>query len=106
MVARVDPASRRRDAHARRVHDRVGTGAALYVGTRVFVWFASHWAPFRREVVQKYGEAAEVKLARFFVLSLALMAPAEELLWRGLFQGRLADAMPEGGAAAPPGSCM
>ena len=31
---------------------------ALYVGTRVFVWAASRWAPFRRDVLEKYGQAA------------------------------------------------
>lgn len=71
----------------------VASGLVLYVGTRGFVWLASRWTPFRRDVVQKYGEAAEVSLARSLVLSLALMVPAEELFWRGLFQGRLADAM-------------
>ncbi|MGZ8629565.1 MAG: CPBP family glutamic-type intramembrane protease [Actinomycetota bacterium] len=75
-------------------------GGALYLGTRVFVWVASHWAPFRRDVLQKYGEAGEVTLARSLVLSLAVMVPAEELFWRGLFQGRLATTMTVGAAAA------
>ena len=66
-----------------------GTGLALYLGTRVFVWIASRWAPFRRDVLEQYGQAGEVTLARSLVLSLAIMVPAEELFWRGLFQGRL-----------------
>ena len=49
---------------------------------------------------QKYAEAAEVPLARALVLSLLVMVPAEELFWRGLFQGRLAVAMAGAAAAA------
>lgn len=67
----------------------IGAGLALYLGTRVFVWIASRWAPFRRDVLDQYGQAGEVTLARSLVLSLAIMVPAEELFWRGLFQGRL-----------------
>ena len=77
-----------------------GTGLALYLGTRVFVWIASRWAPFRRDVLDQYGRAGEVTLARSLVLSLAIMVPAEELFWRGLFQGRLAQATTAAAAAA------
>ena len=78
----------------------VTAGLALYLGTRVFVWLASRWAPFRRDVLQKYGEAGEVTLARSLGLSLVVMVPAEELFWRGLFQGRLATAVTAAAAAA------
>jgi membrane protease YdiL (CAAX protease family) len=79
----------------------IGTaaGLALYLGTRVFVWLASRWTAFRRDVEQKYGEAAEITLARSLVLSLAVMVPAEELFWRGLFQARLSDEMAAPAAA-------
>ncbi len=77
----------------------LAAGLVLYLGTRGFVWVASHWAHFRRDVVQKYGEAGEVSLAISLVLSLAVMVPSEELFWRGLFQGRLESSM-GGGAAA------
>ena len=70
----------------------LGVGLALYVGTRVFVWLAARWSPFRRDVLEKYGQAGQVTLGRSLVLSLAIMVPAEELFWRGLVQGRLADA--------------
>jgi len=65
------------------------SGLALYLGTRVFVWLADRWPPFRRHVVEKYREAAEVSLRESLLLSLLVMVPAEELFWRGLFQGRL-----------------
>ena len=35
----------------------LGVGLALYVGTRVFVWLAARWSPFRRDVLEKYGQA-------------------------------------------------
>lgn len=77
----------------------LGAGLALYLGTRVFVWLAARWRPFRRDVLEKYGQAGEVTLRRSLVLSLAIMVPAEELFWRGLFQGRLDDAVAPAAAA-------
>ena len=47
------------------------------------------WEPFRTDVVEKYREAAAVTLPVSLALSLLIMVPAEELFWRGLFQGRL-----------------
>ena len=69
----------------------VGTasGLALYVATRAFVAVAGRWEPFRRDVVGKYREAAEVPLRESLALSLLIMVPAEEFFWRGLFQARL-----------------
>ena len=71
----------------------IASGAALFIATRVFVAVASGWEPFRRDVAEKYREAAEVSLARSLVLSLLIMVPAEELFWRGLFQGRASATM-------------
>ena len=67
----------------------LGSGLTLYLGTLAFVWVAAHWTPFRRDVLEKYGQAGEVTLATTLVLSLAIMVPAEEVFWRGLFQARL-----------------
>jgi membrane protease YdiL (CAAX protease family) len=76
----------------------LASGLALYAATRAFVWAASHWAPFRRAVVAEYEEAATVSVGTSLVLSLVVMVPAEELFWRGLFQGHLTEA--NGAAAA------
>lgn len=77
-----------------------GAGLSLYLATRAFVWTASsHWIPFRRDVLEKYGQAGEVTLATTLVLSLAIMVPAEELFWRGLWHARLDDTMVSGVAA-------
>lgn len=70
-----------------------GAGLTLYLATRVFVWGASRWMPFRRDVLEKYGQAGEVSLVTTLVLSLAIMAPAEELFWRGLWHASLEEAM-------------
>lgn len=71
----------------------LGAGLALYLATRVFVWMAAHWTPFRRDVLVKYGQAGSVSLATTLALSVAIMVPAEELFWRGLWQARLDDSM-------------
>jgi membrane protease YdiL (CAAX protease family) len=65
------------------------SGLVLYLGTRLFVWIADRWPPFRRHVVEKYREAAEVPLRESLLLSLLVMVPAEELFWRSLFQAHL-----------------
>lgn len=67
----------------------LASGLLLYIGTRVFVVIADRWESFRRHVVEKYQEAAEVPLKEALALSLLIMVPAEELFWRGLFQARL-----------------
>ena len=72
----------------------LASGLILYVGTRVFVVVADRWEPFRRHVVEKYQEAAEVSLKEALALSLLIMVPAEELFWRGLFQARLDQSLP------------
>jgi len=67
----------------------VGSGLALYLGTLAFVAVAVHVPRFRSSVASIYGEAGEVSLATSVALSLAVMVPAEELFWRGLFQAHL-----------------
>ncbi|MEO8476151.1 MAG: CPBP family glutamic-type intramembrane protease [Actinomycetota bacterium] len=86
-------------APARALAVGVSCGLGLYLGTRVFVWLASRWSPFRRDVVEKYREAGSVALATSMVLSLVVMVPSEELFWRGLVQGELAAAATAGVAA-------
>jgi uncharacterized protein len=85
----------RRPAAATRVGDGVAlvigtaSGLALYIATRLFVAVAGRWEPFRRDVVERYRDAAEVPLRESLALSLLIMVPAEELFWRGLVQARL-----------------
>lgn len=77
----------------------LGSGLVLYLATRVFVWVASRWGPFRRSMLQTYGQAGGVTLGTTLVLSLVIMVPAEELFWRGLVQARLASAFAPAAAA-------
>ena len=76
-----------------------GSGLILYGGTRAFVWVATWWEPFRLDVVRQYGRAATVSPAQALVRSVVIMVPAEELFWRGLFQGHLAAAWGPAAAA-------
>jgi membrane protease YdiL (CAAX protease family) len=77
----------------------LGSGLVLYLGTLAFVVVASRTSTFGRAVASIYDEAAEVTLAASLVLSLAIMVPAEELFWRGLFQAHLDGSWPAAGAA-------
>jgi uncharacterized protein len=78
----------------------LGSGLVLYLGTLAFVALAVRLPRFRSSVASIYGEAAEVSVATAVVLSLAVMVPAEELFWRGLFQAHLdATWSPAAGAA-------
>jgi membrane protease YdiL (CAAX protease family) len=61
-----------------------GSGVALYLATLVFVLVAARWEPFRADVVDAYGRAAAISLRAQLVRALGVMAPAEEVFWRGL----------------------
>jgi len=76
----------------------LGVGAAsgvlLYGGARAFVAVVSRVKVFGRHVGDAYRQAAEVSPALSLGLSLAVLVPAEELFWRGLFQARLDQSLP------------
>jgi hypothetical protein len=69
-----------------------GTGLVLYVATLAFVAVARRWPPFERHVDQIYDQRKGLSLPAALLLAAAVVAPGEELFWRGLFQGRLAGA--------------
>ncbi len=68
-----------------------GTGAAFYVATAVFVVMARRVPFFDAHVVELYAEQHQVSLPAALVVAALLSAPGEELFWRGLFQGHLAE---------------
>ena len=70
----------------------LGTGLALYGATFAFVVVVARWVRFDRHVAEIYGQAGGRSLLVTLVLAAGLVAPGEEVFWRGLFQGRLADA--------------
>ena len=69
-----------------------GAGLVLYLATLAFVAVVRRWPPFERHVDQIYDQRRGLSLPAALVLAAAVVAPGEELFWRGLFQGRLAGA--------------
>jgi len=70
-----------------------GAGVALYLATRLFVAAIRPWPACQRHSVQMYARQAGLPLALAVVLAAAVMAPGEELFWRGLFQVKLGDVL-------------
>ncbi len=69
-----------------------GAGLVLYAATLAFVAVVGRWPPFERHVDQIYDQRRGLSLPAALLLAAAVVAPGEELFWRGLFQGRLAGA--------------
>ena len=69
-----------------------GAGLVLYAGTLAFLAVVGRWPPFERHVAQIYDQRRGLSLPAALLLAAAVVAPGEELFWRGLFQGRLAGA--------------
>src|SRR5207247_9736626 len=67
----------------------VSAGVGLYLATRLFVAAVRPWRTFQRHSVQTYARQAGLPLAAAIVLATAVMAPGEELFWRGLFPAKL-----------------
>jgi membrane protease YdiL (CAAX protease family) len=78
----------------------LGAGAALYVATAAFMAVVGRWPPLQRATTEVYGRRAGMSAPSVIALSAGVVAPAEEIFWRGLVQGVLAAATsPIGGAA-------
>jgi membrane protease YdiL (CAAX protease family) len=69
----------------------VGSGVLLYAGTATFVLAVRRWSVFERHVAEIYDQRRGLALRVALALA-ALTAVGEELFWRGLFQGELAEA--------------
>lgn len=72
-------------------------GLALYAATAVFVRAARRIAVFERGMRDVYDQRHGLSLPAALVLAAVVVAPCEEIFWRGLFQTRLSVAA---GAAA------
>jgi membrane protease YdiL (CAAX protease family) len=70
----------------------LGTGVALYLATVAFVVIVRRWPVFDRHVAEVYDQRRGLSLGLALFLASVLTASGEELFWRGLFQGRLAQA--------------
>jgi membrane protease YdiL (CAAX protease family) len=77
----------------------LGAGAALYLATAAFMAVAGRWPPLRRGAAEVYGRRSRMSTSSVVVLAAGVVAPAEEVFWRGLVQGALtASTSPLGGA--------
>jgi membrane protease YdiL (CAAX protease family) len=70
----------------------VGAGVALYLATAAFMAFAGGWAPLREGTEEVYGRREGMSTPGVVGLAAGVVAPAEEVFWRGLVQGVLAAA--------------
>lgn len=78
----------------------VGAGVILYLATAAFVLIVRRWPVFDRHVAQIYDQRKGLALPVAMVLAALVVAPGEELFWRGLVQGRFAQAIGWPGATA------
>lgn len=69
-----------------------GVGVLLYLATAVFVLVVRRWSYFDRHVEEIYDQRKDLPLSWALVIAALVVAPGEELFWRGLFQSRLAAA--------------
>lgn len=77
-------------------------GVSLYLATIGFVLVVRRWSVFQRHVAAVYDQRRGFSLGAALILSGLVVAPFEEVFWRGLFQTRLAQALdwPAGAALA------
>lgn len=69
----------------------LGSGLALFAATRAFIRVVRGWGAFRRQAEDVYGRRGRLSLPVALAVSLGLIVTGEELFWRGLVQGRLAE---------------
>jgi membrane protease YdiL (CAAX protease family) len=77
----------------------VGVGFLMWAATRVFVWIASRWPPFARHTADLYDQQGGMSLGLAVTIAAVIVAPGEELFWRGLFQSELSAEMSRTSAA-------
>jgi membrane protease YdiL (CAAX protease family) len=72
----------------------VGAGVLLYAATAAFLAVAIWWPPLARHTQAVYDQRRGLSLGQALVISLLVVAPGEELLWRGVVLGVLMRALP------------
>ena len=70
----------------------IAVGVLLYLATAAFVLVVRLWPRFDRHVEEIYDQRKGLSLPVALVVAALVVAPGEELFWRGLFQWRLAGA--------------
>jgi membrane protease YdiL (CAAX protease family) len=72
----------------------VGAGVLLYAATAAFLAVAIWWPPLARHTQAVYDQRRGLSLGQALAISLLVVAPGEELLWRGVVLGVLMRALP------------
>lgn len=78
----------------------LGAGLALYGATVAFVVVVRRWPVFERHVAEVYDQRKGLSLPLALLLAAGVVAPSEEVFWRGLFQGRAGQAFGSGAGFA------
>lgn len=78
----------------------VGAGVALYVATAAFMFVASRWPALARQTDTLYDQRRGVPLAAALAIAVLVVAPGEEIFWRGLVQPLLEGPLGALGAAS------
>jgi membrane protease YdiL (CAAX protease family) len=71
----------------------MGAGLLLYVATVGFMSVAGRWPPLARHTESLYGERRSISFLGALSVSVLLVVPGEELLWRGVVMAFLENAV-------------
>jgi membrane protease YdiL (CAAX protease family) len=69
----------------------LAAGVLFYLATVAFVLVVRRWSVFDRHVAEIYDQRKGFPVLPALILASAVTAPGEELFWRGLFPGVLAE---------------
>lgn len=78
----------------------IGAGVVLFAATAAFMFVTRRWSVLRRHTGEVYAWREGLPLWAAIALAALVVAPGEELLWRGLIQGRLTEHLGDAGGAA------
>ena len=67
----------------------LGAGLALYAATAGFMAVAGRWPPLANHTTSLYRERRSISLLGALAVSVLLVVPGEELLWRGVVMASL-----------------
>jgi hypothetical protein len=65
----------------------VAAGAALYLATAAFMATAGRWPPLARHTSALYDQRGGMPLWAALAIGVLVVAPGEEIVWRGAVQG-------------------
>ncbi|MGH2724119.1 MAG: CPBP family intramembrane glutamic endopeptidase [Actinomycetota bacterium] len=71
----------------------LGAGVALYLATAAFLAMARRWPPLTRHAEALYDQRRGLSLGAALGVAVLVVSPGEELLWRGIVQPVLAEAV-------------